>query len=123
MNRAQHPSTAALRRLLMLLAADAVWRIKPPISLPGRPAPPPQLPQPPPPPAVGRVQWSPWSEGTSRLANKFDPNDAALPYSRGQLLEMNARFVRRVESAFASGNESRAAAMRKCGCRDNCPGT
>jgi hypothetical protein len=35
---------------------------------------------------------------------------AKAPYSHDQLLQMNARFVQRLERAFANGDESRAAA-------------
>jgi len=41
---------------------------------------------------------------------KASNNDGKGPYSRAQLWRMNARFIARVEKAFASGRESRAAA-------------
>jgi hypothetical protein len=36
-----------------------------------------------------------------------EPEDGKGPYSHDQLLQMNARFVQRLERAFANGDESR----------------
>ena len=40
----------------------------------------------------------------------FQPGDECWPYSRDQLMRMDLRFSRRLRRAFASGEESRAAA-------------
>jgi hypothetical protein len=100
---------AFLRRLAWLLIADELHRPRPPISLPGR-----------------LVNWEslvpesarvPPAIGWVRLAcaNRLccedpRPEDAEGPYDRDRLLRMNARFVARLERAFARGVESRSAA-------------
>lgn len=102
-------SSKILARIVGLLAADAARRVPPPISLFGRPPPPP-----PPPPAVARVQCDPSLECNTRLyRGEAEPEDGKGPYSHEQLLRMDARFTQRLERAFASGGENRAAASAR----------
>src|SRR5262249_57291467 len=91
--------TAIGRPLAKLLAHDET-RIKPPISLPGRPAIT-ESAKPPPPP---KVLPPPQLDGQSALRRReAEPEDHKNAYSREQLLQMDARFTRRVERAFPTG--------------------
>jgi len=96
-------------RLIRLLAGDASRRTPPPISLAGRLADlvPPSIPSPRPPPARRAPVYG--HKGKVHR-DKSEEDDGANPYTREQLACMNARFVARVEQAFASGLESRAVA-------------
>jgi hypothetical protein len=97
-----------LRHLVALLAIDAARRVPPPISLPGRPADSESIALTPP-PAVERVHSSPRLMCDARIY-RSKPGDARGPYDRDRLLHMNARFVARLERAFANGAENRGAA-------------
>jgi hypothetical protein len=46
-------------------------------------------------------------------SNESEASDGDGPYTLEQLLQMNARFVARVEAAFMSGEESPEAARRE----------
>jgi hypothetical protein len=94
-----------LARLVALLAIDAARRAPPPISLPGQPA----AAEPTPPAAVERVQRPPRLDCDARIYRPR-PGDARGPYDHDRLVRMNARFVARLERAFANGTESRTAA-------------
>ena len=105
---------AAHARLIRMLAHDGQHRRPPPITLPGQSTSngsvDPPAPEPP-------EQWTGgWSElhvaprATAGEHSRPKPNDGNGPYSRGELLSMNRRFIGAVERAFASGTESRAAA-------------
>src|SRR5262245_42388676 len=93
----------SVQRLAALLAIDQSRRCPPPVSLPVRctntasgltPAPPVAL----------RVQCEPHLEFNSRIyCCEAEPEDGRGPYSHAKLLQMNARFVQRLERAFANG--------------------
>jgi hypothetical protein len=97
-----------LRRLVALLAADAARRQPPPISLPGHPAAA-ESRAPIPPPTIERVQRPPRLDCDARI-HRPRLGDARGPYDHDRLVRMNARFVARLERAFANGAESREAA-------------
>jgi hypothetical protein len=68
---------------------------------------------------MARMQCEPHIDGDSRLYRaEASPSDHRGPYSHDKLLRMNARFIARVERAFANGTESRAAASAT---HWNCP--
>jgi len=100
------------RRLAIMLARDDGRRRRP-VSLPGRPAatgtgPVQTL------PAVARVQCEPHGHnGRASIRSESEMSDGNGPYTLGQLLEMNARFVARVRAAFDAGTESPEAARRE----------
>jgi hypothetical protein len=72
------------------------------------------VPSPPrPTPAVKRIQCGPSGHNGKVDGKRIDepqPGDLAGPYLIEELHAMNDRFVQRVESAFASGKESRRSA-------------
>ena len=109
-------STAFLRRLAKLLAMDEARRRPPAITLAGPQLSPSKPPPPPKPPAAlltstGRLRWAPYRyDDTPEHRAPFEPGDERWTYTRAKLLQMNARFVERLERAFARGKESRAAA-------------
>src|SRR5262245_51406369 len=96
-----------LQRLAALLALDEARRRPPPVSLPGRPADAESwtctaL------TASSRARAEPHLECNGRVYRcESEPEDGKGPYSHDQLLQMNARFVQRLERAFANGDESR----------------
>jgi hypothetical protein len=97
---------AALERLIRMLAGDTN-RPRPPISLAGRPT----IPTPPPPslaPAPVPVTH-PRPLGRTPREKAVEPSsddaDACEPYSREQLVDMDMRFVKRLERAIARGKE------------------
>ena len=62
-------------------------------------------------PASSRARAEPHLENGRVYRCESEPEDGKRgPYSHDQLLQMNARFVQRLERAFANGDESRAAA-------------
>jgi hypothetical protein len=101
---------AAQARVIRLLARDSSRRIPPPVSLAGRPADfTPAIP-PPSPPAVARTRTPPSGHNGKAPDREPTTDDATGPYTPEQLESMNARFVARMELAFATGDETRAAA-------------
>src|SRR5262245_36806184 len=102
------PSTF-LKNLAACLAHDET-RIRPPISLPGRPASATAITTPPPP----KLRPPPHLEcGSTLCRREAEPEDHRLPYSREELLEMDRRFGERLERAFALGLERRTSAGRR----------
>jgi len=106
---------AAHARLVRMLAHDGQHRRPPPVTLPGQPA----SNGPIDPPAAAELpeQWTGgWKElyvaprATAGEHSRPKPNDGNGPYSRGELLRMNRRFIGAIERAFANREESRAAA-------------
>src|SRR5262249_40321383 len=99
---------AFLKHLAACLAHDET-RIRPPISLPGRPimgaaiASPPRKMRPPP-----QLDC-----GSTLCKREAEPDDRLLPYSRTELMEMDRRFCDRLERAFALGLERRTSAGRR----------
>jgi hypothetical protein len=115
------PQPAALRRLIRMLAGDASQRTPPPVTLAGQPTngsivhdEPPALPDERRGSKWGRVQSTLRGHvGRSNLPEGNEPiaEDANGPYSREELERMDRKFVSRLERAFESGEESRAAAV------------
>ena len=111
---------AAHARLIRMLAHDGQHRRPPPVTLPGprngstlSEMPGPEASPAPPLPYRTPGRWSQIRVVPRAHAGehaKATNNDGKGPYSRHQLWRMNARFIARVERAFADGAESRAAA-------------
>ena len=99
------------RRLAIMLSIDRDRRPPRPITLAGRPT---VVIEPPPPPRKRRSEtaWGPQLDCPRGEVRRLDaePEDIHGPYTREQLLRMNARFVQRVKRAFKRGTETRAAA-------------
>ena len=101
-----------LRRLITLLACDRVNRLPPPPTLPGRPAPaiPPKLELPPTPTTRSSAPQFNYIDTRRLCEEEAEPCDIFGTWPRVKILKMDTAFVRRVERAFRSGSESRAAA-------------
>jgi hypothetical protein len=100
------------RRLAVLLAVDERSdRARQPVSLAGRFAPEPPPPQslPPTPPRQTKAQFF-YLADREVAKQAAEPEDIHATWTRERLIDMNARFVARVERAFRTGSESRAAA-------------
>jgi len=98
---------AALARLVRMLPGDAD-RLRPPVSLPGRPRvdPAPPVPTLPPMPDDQVRFGSKWGRlPISAAKGEPTPEDAEWTYTRDRLEQMNRRFVKRLERAIASGQE------------------
>ena len=101
-----------LRRLITLLACDRVNRLPPPPTLPGPPAPaiPPKLEPPPTPTTRSSAPQFNYIDTRRLCEEEAEPCDIFGTWPRVKILKMDTAFVRRVERAFRSGSESRAAA-------------
>jgi len=108
------PHQAFRVRLRHMLIGDLSQRTPPLPTLPGQPANGDVAPEPSPTSSWRQpTRWDYPAPSTRKpvgKANKPAANDGDPPYSSQQLKEMDSRFVKRVERAFATGAESMAAA-------------
>jgi hypothetical protein len=100
---------AALARLIRMLVGDGSTRKRPPITLPGRPTLATPLPESAPAETV-RMAPRVWGRATRERTIEPDDADAQDPYTREELMAMNARFVQRLARAIAHGLEQSASA-------------
>jgi hypothetical protein len=94
---------AALAKPVRMLVGDST-RLRPPISLPGRPA----MLTAPPPAAALRVKLRSYRQALPQgkvISSPSRDSDARESYSRRRLKHMDRKFVKRLEHAIARGEE------------------